>query len=214
MKNLKLTSEATFNGKPILNGDGEFRCYATLLQRIDDLMGYMTANHSRVTAVRFDLRYPPINTQTSNNDVSNLCKRLKENAKNQGIKLLLFWVREQSRAKHQHYHCIALLDGSKVRSEFNFMQVVDEMWQKVIKVQQPGLVHYCNFNETNRYEVMIQRPTATATGNKLEAQQRAFTNNYNTFFKRASYLAKEGQKGYAPRRRRNFGGSQMSRKKS
>ena len=66
---------------------------------------------SRVLVLRFDL-HTPVNSPT-NSAVTEFRKKLVERLKwNYGLKEVGFcWVREQEKAKSQHYHFALFLDG-------------------------------------------------------------------------------------------------------
>ena len=214
MHYLTSSNSDNYNGLPVNNGkNGQYFCYTSMLQRFYELLTSMTERHSRVLFVRFDVRFPngyiPIG---GNEEITHLCKRLKENARSQQIDLSLFWVREQSREKHQHYHCVALIDGNKVQNYRAFLNEVERIWNNITGSAQLGTIDWCDrerINQDSGNGIMIQRPRRKAQGEDLARQQAVFQAAFNRCFEWASYLCKTNQKDNTPRGIRRFGLSQM-----
>ena len=52
------------------------------------------------------------------------------------------WVREQDGGLHPHYHIIFIVDGDRCYSGWDWMEIAQEIWAKVLKIQSgKGLVH-------------------------------------------------------------------------
>ena len=45
------------------------------------------------------------------------------------IKIGYQWVREQERAKKQHYHVVLFLDGNKIQHPKKLNAIIKEMWE-------------------------------------------------------------------------------------
>nr|WP_321512955.1 inovirus-type Gp2 protein [uncultured Pseudodesulfovibrio sp.] len=214
MHYLTSSNSNNYNGLPVNNGkNGQYFCYTSMLQRFYELLTSMTERHSRVLFVRFDVRFPsgymPLGR---NEEITHLCKRLKENSRSKGRDLGLFWVREQSREKHQHYHCVALIDGNKVQNHRAFLIEVERIWNHITGSTQTGTIDWCERTrngQPGRNGIMIQRPLRKAQGEELLHQQNDFQSKVNHCFEWASYLCKTNQKDNTPSGVRRFGLSQM-----
>ena len=84
---------------------------------------------SRVFVYRFDLH-----TSISSSDnriisifIKNLVARIKWNY--QVDEVGYCWVREQERAKSQHYHCVIFLDGDRIRHPSKLIQMIKQLWE-------------------------------------------------------------------------------------
>lgn len=208
------TNSSTFNFLPINTGsNNQYLCYDIILQRLYERMDYMCKKHCRVLFVRFDVRFPQhYQNDGGNREISHLFKILKENGSNNGFDLQFIWAREQSREKHQHYHCVALLNGSRNKNAYSFLLEVSRIWSHVLGCDATGLIHQCGANDQGQQSnngIMIQRPVQKAVGNELEMQQADFDKNFAICFEWGSYLAKENQKMNTPPGLRRFGVSQM-----
>lgn len=207
-------NDSNFKKLPINNGDsGQYFCFDIILQKLYERMSYMTQRHSRVLFIRFDVRFPAnMITDGSNTEITRLFKMLMDNSTYNGYGLQFAWVREQSQEKHQHYHCIALLNGNKVQSYIAFLHNVSHSWNYVLGVQCHGLIDFCNTDRNgNPVEngIMIRKPLLKSTGEERAGQELAFNKTFETCFHWASYLAKTNQKANTPKGVRRFGVSQM-----
>jgi len=214
MNYMTTTNKPSFNGFSVNNGiKGQFYNFNIILQKLYERMTFMTEKYSKVLFIRFDLRFPKDYFPSGKNDeVSSLFKRLKEQSDYYGFGLQFLWVREQSREKHQHYHCVVLVNGHKARKYYTFLQRVTKAWNEVLGVEESGLVEFCDKKRngsTAENGIMISRPTLTATGRIREAQERIFHNTFNHCYHWGSYLAKVNQKDNTPKRVRRFGVSQL-----
>lgn len=208
-----MTNSSLFNSYNINTGtDGKHFCYNQILKKLEDIMTYMTKRHCRVLFVRFDIRFPQeYNPTGGNNEISHLFKILKENSNNKGIDLRFLWVREQSREKQQHYHCVVLLNGNRVRDYRRFLAVVTKTWGYVIGCDPSGLVDWCDrgrndLKTTNG--IRIDRPQGNTIQEERALQMQAFNDTFSACFYWGSYLAKENQKANTPKGVRRYGASQ------
>ncbi|HAS88881.1 MAG TPA: hypothetical protein DCS48_06190 [Desulfovibrio sp.] len=208
----KKTNNDKFKELKINNGNfGEYSCYEIILERLNNMLNYSISRYSKVIFIRFDLRFPEgYRTNGRNYEVSNLTKRLKEQSNYKNYGLQLTWVREQSTTKHQHYHCIALVDGNKVRNAKSFLDKISITWNKVLKTPGArGLVHYCINDISGQPGTLIRRPSPKADHQTRIEQEKTFQSTFNQCFRWASYLAKENQKDNTPFGLRRFGGTQF-----
>lgn len=208
------TNAPVFQGYPINTGtNGQHECYDLMLYRIRRHMDLMTARHGKVLFIRFDLRFPQgFAYDKSNDKVSRLFKRLKEKYEYDNIDLHFMWFREQSREKHQHYHCVLLIDGDKIQRYCPVLEYITHVWGRLLKCNPAGLVDYCNFNRGgNAAEngIMIRRPSSKADGKELMDQEQRFRSTFEKCHHWASYLAKVNQKANIPSGVRRFGLSQL-----
>jgi len=139
---------------------------------------------SRVFVLRFDL-HTHSNTQ-DNKPVTAFRKRLFQKLKRvYGFKDIGFcWVREQERAKSQHYHWVLFLDGDLVRHSKRINEMVKQAWE--------------NPTGSNTMPT-IKRPFYFADSDQI-AQEAIY---------RVSYLAKPRGKGYRPSQTKDFQCSRM-----
>lgn len=208
------TNDNCYNGLPINTGDsGQYFCFGVILQKIYELMTYMVNKHSRVLFVRFDVRFPAnMSTDGSNTQITRLFKMFMDSSSYHGYGLQYVWVREQSREKHQHYHCVALLNGNKVQNYLAFLHSVSRTWNHVLGVQCDGLIDFCNTNRDGtpaQNGIMITRPKQNATGVERAEQEQAFKETFEACYYWATYLAKTNQKDNTPKGIRRFGVSVM-----
>jgi hypothetical protein len=201
-----------FNGLPINNGpSGEYYCYDMILHKTHERQMWMTNKHCRVLFIRFDLRFP-VNylPKGGNYEISRLFKIMKENAYNREIEVHYVWVREQSREKHQHYHCVVFINGSLVRDYRSFLGEVERVWGLVLGCDAKGLVDWCDRDRSGlpvENGIMIERPRQAAVGASFHEQNELYNNNLRRCFEWASYLAKTNQKDNRPGGIRRFNAS-------
>lgn len=145
----------------------------------------MLDRHSKVFVYRFDLR---VSEHTADNKiVGDFMRRLKKRIKAhyKVSHVAYFWVREQERAKRQHYHIALFLDGHRVRHPYQINQWINHY---------SGLFdlspHYAGYHNIRR-----DRPD-------YESSRQAA--GYHI-----SYLAKARGKGYRAPQTKDFGHSRV-----
>ena len=86
------------------------------------IFGAVLDRHSKVFVYRFDVHVPE--HTADNKIIGDLMRRLKKRIKTRYkiSHVAYFWVREQERAKRQHYHVVFFLDGHKVRHPYQINQ--------------------------------------------------------------------------------------------
>ena len=94
------------------------------------------------------------------------------------------WVREQERAKHQHYHFVLFLDGNKIRHSSKILEAIKETW--------------IGINLTNHMPV-IKNPFYFMDNEETKVEA----------IKRISYLAKTRSKGYRDKRANDYSTSRL-----
>ncbi len=176
-------------------------CYTDILQRILDMLIYYISKHNKLLFIRFDVRFPAeYYNDRSNQIFSEFIADLIKFYKRAGLDPVYIWVREQSCEKHQHYHCILLLDGNKIQSYHHVLRQAEAMWNRKLGVEQLGLINFCN---KSRYGEL------QSNGIMLRRNDENFSDVFNKCFHWASYLAKTATKDYAPLGIREFGSSRI-----
>lgn len=108
-----------------------------IMSTIIDIITFMHEHYAEVLTCQFIL-FPPCHS-TNNQDVSKffhdllpyLTKEYVEKLKPIQLgRIGYIWVREQSNAKKQHYHCALFINEDKVRSSEGILKRVQELWQK------------------------------------------------------------------------------------
>ncbi len=140
--------------------------------------------HKRVLVVRVDFH---LNYYTDNNKkISNFIKNIKQYlSRHYGISNIGYqWVREQEKAKKQHYHLVLVLDANKIRYPSKLNKIMKSKWMPHGHMYIPENCFYL-IDEGN---IKIKRPEAIY---------------------RASYLAKSRGKRYRPKQTKDYGGSRL-----
>ncbi len=163
--------------------------YTRQLKQILNQLEAMLSHHNKVFLLRIDLHQPEY-TNTSQ-QVSKFFKRLSEFVKNhyQLKRMGHAWVREKEKAKQQHYHCVIMLDGNKIRAPHKLIQTAQWYWETL----HDGSL--CWPSERSYYQI-----------------SRTDTQTLQDAVYHISYLAKGRGKGYKPAQAKNFGTSRLSLK--
>ena len=170
---------------PINTHDGKYLCRADILNSGIGQLLAMLSFHSRVLTIRVDLHmreYEASNIRISK-FISKLRKWLACHYKMKRIGYL--WVREQERAKSQHYHLILYLDGNKIRYPSKINKWVREYWTWHDQPKPPTI--------KNCY-TMVHRD------DKESLDESVY---------RMSYLAKKRGKGYGGPKTRDYSSSRI-----
>lgn len=153
--------------------------YVETLRSMIDQFEIAASMWSRVFVLRFDLHQ---DFYTDNNKlVSKFIKRISIKLKREyGFKKIGFcWVREQEKAKAQHYHCVLFLEGRKVQHSKRIMEFIKHAWESPV-----GGFHVPYFS----------RPFYFGKRDEIADQ----------VIYRISYLAKTRGKGYRPLQTKDF----------
>nr|WP_321259068.1 inovirus-type Gp2 protein [uncultured Pseudodesulfovibrio sp.] len=209
-----ITSESEFNNLPINNGNGQYDCYEMILQKIHERLTWMTNKHCRVLFIRFDLRFPRDHMSNGGNDeISHFFKIMKDNARNAGCEFHFVWVREQKDSDTPHYHCVVLLNGSRVQNYRRFLGEVQRVWGIVLSCfDSTGLVWACEqdyHGNQVKNGTMIERPRQDVHGDDFLKQSQLYNDALRDCFYWSSYLAKTSQKDRTPHGIRRFNASQL-----
>ncbi|MBI9113184.1 inovirus-type Gp2 protein [Maridesulfovibrio ferrireducens] len=210
MRHKQIIRDNKFNSFNINTGkNNEYNCYGDILTVIDDRFKLMTSTCSKTLFIRFDLRFPENYLhEVSNRHVEHLYKMIMDKSRYHDYGVQYVWGREQpSKERHQHYHCIALINGNKCQNYYSFLKGVEKSWNHVLGVQNgEGLVHFCDKEQNG---IIIKKPSKASTGSQRLHQERQFQETLNRCFHWASYLAKECPQNIIPHGVRRFGASQL-----
>ncbi len=159
-----------------------------MLKAMKGQLDAMLSFRSRVLVVRLDLH---VSEYTGDNrKVSRMLSKLKRwlLEQYQMSKVGHVWVREQERAKKQHYHLALMLDGRLVRHPSKVIKWVEQYWE-FRNDPKPYTPRSCYTMVTRRDE-----------------------ESYNKAFYRLSYLAKDRGKGYKDVTANNYSVSRLKRR--
>jgi len=145
----------------------------------------MLSHHSKVLAIRFDLR---LYEYTPDNKIITLFnRRLHKWLKSKyGVTRIGFaWCREMETAKQQHYHYVLLLDGHKVRHPHEILPRIKVVWETQLdgSMYTPANCYY-NIYRDDRQSIQ-------------------------DVIWRISYLAKARGKGYRDKQAKDYGTSRL-----
>jgi hypothetical protein len=164
-------------------------CRPDILKSLIGQLESMLDHHSKVFVIRFDLR---IYDHTLDNNLMTIFNRhfhrwikRKYSTKRIGFG----WVREQERAKHQHYHYALFLDGHKINQHWEITNRAMTIWD--------------NLNGS-----------LWVPDNPTYMLHRSDTGEIQKAIYRVSYLAKKRGKGmrYRPAQTKDYGSSRIQRK--
>jgi hypothetical protein len=145
--------------------------YPIIIEKMVDQLDICLQIHKRVFVLRFDLHLKEYSGD--NKIISTFMNRLKQwikrNYKTKDIGSI--WVREQERAKTQHYHVALFIDGDVIRTSQRLLRAIRTKWFKY---------GHCP---------VIKHPYYFIDKHNLEDERKKV-------IKRVSYLAKTRGKGY------------------
>ena len=177
-----------FDGEqyPINTHGGKYSCEEYILNSGIFQLLVMLSFHSRVLSIRVDLHlteYEPTNER-----ISKLTRKFVKKFKREySMKRIAYqWVREQERAKSQHYHLVFYLDGNKIRHPAKVNEWIREYWQGQNQPKPPII---------GRCYSMVKR------GDKSSIDEAVY---------RMSYMAKSRGKGYRDHYTKDYSSSRLS----
>ncbi|WPS59197.1 inovirus-type Gp2 protein [Aeromonas dhakensis] len=105
-------------------------CYTDILRRIVEQTNATMAMYKRVLFIRIDLHH--CEPESTNKRISHLIKSLRAHVQQYYSipQMGYLWVREQEKAKSQHYHIILMLDGDKIRHPAKLIKTLTEIWAR------------------------------------------------------------------------------------
>ncbi|MGL6424460.1 YagK/YfjJ domain-containing protein [Aeromonas hydrophila] len=86
--------------------------------------------YKRVLFIRIDLHH--CEPESTNKRISSLIKSLRAHVQQYYSipQMGYLWVREQEKAKSQHYHIILMLDGDKIRHPAKLIKTLTDIWAR------------------------------------------------------------------------------------
>ena len=169
-----------------INGGENMGIYPDIVNTFVDQLDAAIEIHGRVLVTRFDLR---VNYYTgTSHTLSKFIKNMKQwlGRKYGVVNIGYLWVREQEKAKKQHYHMALVLDGNKINQSFKLNKIIEEKW----------LPHGSVFFPEHNYYFIDKN-------NMKEMRLKAIN--------RASYLGKTRGKGHRPEQSKDYGSSRLKR---
>ena len=147
-------------------------CYVSILKSLKGQMDAMQSHYSRVLIIRLDLHVSEYSGD--NKKLSRMMGRLTEwlREKYGTTRIGYIWVRENERAKSQHYHLAIMVDGHVIRYPIKVIEWIERWWQ------------------------LRNEPKPFTPKNCYTMIKRGEPETYQKAFKRISYLAKSRGKGY------------------
>lgn len=178
--------EITHGGRTYRVNAKKSGLYAEILTRMIDQFEIAASLWSRVLVLRFDLHQ---DVYTADNlRISRFVKRLTTKLKRAyGFKKIGFtWVREQEKAKAQHYHFVLFLEGRRVRHSQRLIEIIREAWESPV-----GGYHVPH----------VPKPFYFGSRDEIA----------DNVIYRISYLAKVRGKGYRPDQTKDYQTSRIKR---
>lgn len=187
----RIVREATWKHEDTeleINVTKRYGCYVSILKAIKGQMDAVQSHYSRVLVFRLDLHTQGYSGD--NKKVSRLMGRLTEwlREKYHTDRVGYIWVREQERAKSQHYHLVIMIDGRVIQYPKKVIEWIEHYWQQRGEPKP--------FTPKNCYTII----------------ERDKPDTYQEAFYRASYLAKSRGKGYKNTTANNYSVSRIKPK--
>ncbi len=182
---INMESIAFFEQELLINASSEHGCYVEILERIKQQIDAMLSYHSRILVIRVDLH--TASYQPDNQMMSAFIRKIRKRLSNKhGLKRMGFvWVREQEKAKSQHYHLALFIDANKVRHPHHIILGIEAIWQSWLNPKP--------FTPKNCYYIIKRNDPESI----IEP------------FYRLSYLAKVRGKGYKNKTANDFSTSRI-----
>ena len=170
-----------------INNAPTYGIYPKILHKGLEQVNTCLAKWKRVFIIRFDLHQQFL---TPNNSMvsrfrDNLVRKLERAYET--FEVGYIWVREQEKAKSQHYHFALFIDGDKVRHPAAISKIIRETWERAKVGNSVHIPKGCYYNlNTNNDEVMGE------------------------VVYRLSYMAKQRGKGYRPPQTNDYSTSRLT----
>ena len=174
-----------YDGKEYrVNSTEKFGLYSEILSRMISQFEICREKWKRVFVLRFDLHTHAYSKD--NKRISAFRKRLFQKLKRhyRCKDIGYCWVREQEKAKTQHYHFVLFLDGDLIRHPKKIIPIIKDSWED------PAGTYTMPF---------IKKPY-----HFVDSEQSLQDAIY-----RISYLAKPRGKGHRPDQTKDFGSSRI-----
>ena len=175
---------------------------------VNELLDFYTDNHRKTLSIRFDVRYPQDYTgDTSSKNISDCMAHMVKKYKRRKCDPYYIWVREQNKSDHPHYHCLFLLDGTRVKTYNHVFKSVETIWNSTLDIDRDskGLIDYCTKKSNRDYNGKMITRTSDV---------EKFDSRLDEVKQQALYLAKAYTKGPLYDGQRNFGMSRLPKNKN
>lgn len=159
--------------------------YHHIMQAILGQLFAVLSHHNKALVFRFDLHCP--DHTATNKNITDFLRRLSRRVmRHYGLTRFGYcWVREQEKAKQQHYHVALTLDGNKIQKPSLIWEMVKNIWE--------FMGGTCWLPENAYYRLR--------RGNRQQIQEAIM---------RLSYLAKGRGKSHKPHQTKNYGTSRIN----
>jgi len=183
-KYVSYSSEMYRNGTTYVINAKKSGVYSAILHRMIDQLDICLNKWKRVLLIRFDLHIP---FYTADNKIisrfrKNLIRRLEREYQINEIGYV--WVREQEKAKRQHYHCAIYLNGNEIRHSSKALRIIKDTWESI------NIENYMHTPKNPYYFI----------DNEQTKQEAIY---------RISYLAKARGKGYRDKHAKDYSTSRL-----
>jgi len=205
MKKRNLTHENQFNGMPVLQyTNQEIGLDTNILHCIHDRMEDMLSRHSKVFAMRLDVRKPDSVQDEKNEWFSQYQAHFIKKEKRAGYDPAYIAVREVSENGKVHYHEYLMVNGNKTQNIHNHIENANSVMntmQGLNPGEHSGLIDDCTHDRNGNPQVNGEMINPKTWEGQC-AQQASF--------RHASYLAKDVQKN-TPKGTRELFASQIKK---
>lgn len=219
-KKQSVTYDAEYQNRPIMTDEEKKQgCLKPILKKLKEQFDDMTTRHNKVFYMRYDVRFPQEAHIPNDNYLigafqADWIKALKRD----GLDPHYVMTREQSQAKHQHYHGVLLLDGSKTQNISKHIAIAEAIWQRKLAPfieekhesdvpaecrKQRGLIDDCTSDREGQPQ---------ENGIMLRRDDPEYEEKINRCFHWASYIAKENTKANIPEGQRQLFASRIRSK--
>ena len=169
--------------------------FSKILKEAHAELQWMVEKHAKVHVHFFDLRFSerystdiPLDSRWIRKLFRNVKRKINRHYGTKHIGHL--WVREQERAKAQHYHCMVIVDGKKTRFPHYLKKVIEKEWFS-ISGGSLAWPEKCYYN--------------------LNSKKEQFQEIKADIIYRISYRAKQRGKGYRPPQAKDYSTSRLAK---
>lgn len=205
----KTTTSNTYRGYSINTGKGSnLPCSTKCLDQLIDTVEYMSENHSRVLAVRADVRSEQDServltrrdiTRVIENTKRNINSKFKDSKNKPDIKFITT-TEQTSPEANPHYHVMAFANGNAIQNGYSIYAELNNQVKNKLCTDNDGLVHFSGSN--GQQGIMIDRNSDD------------FEQQMNNVVYAGSYLAKTKSKEHNPKGSRVSSSSRRTKSNS
>jgi len=189
MKERRLTHDNEYKGMDVLQFKKQnVGLDKDILECIYDRMTDMLSRHSKVYAMRFDVKQPEQIPDTSNQWFSEFQAHFVKKEKRAGYDPSYVAVREVTESGRPHYHEYLMVDGNKTEKIHEHIKNANEAMNCTLgipKDERTGLINDCTRN---------RKGVRQDNGEQINLKTWLGRDACQASFRQASYLAKESQK--------------------